>query len=132
MPIPPAWVLAFLAGLAVPGATLAAGERPTGADIAACREFARSQPDIPAYMETAPANPFPARVSHVAPWTGPVVPTREPLPAERSLVPGPVEVPQLSGEFGAGGSSLEATSEPGPLDPRFQGAFDACMRARGF
>ena len=124
----PVWILALVAGLAAPGAapTAAAAERPTAVDIAACREFARAQRDIPAYTETAPANPFPARLSHVGPWTGPVTATPAPLPLR------PVELPAPSAGVGAGGGAEQPASEPGPVDPPFQDAFDACMRARGF
>ena len=126
-----AWILALVAGLTVPGvARGAAAERPTAADIAACREAARAQRDVPAYTETAPANPFPARLSHVAPWTGPVTATPAPLP--RPIVPRPVEPAEPAGGVGAGGGSEQPASEPGPVDPPFQDAFDACMRARGF
>jgi len=126
------WLLALLTGLVTHGAALAAGTRPTAADIAACREFARIQPDIPAYTETAPANPFPSRLSHVAPWTGPVAPTPPPLPEERSLAPAPAEAPDSSGGLEGGDDSQEATSEPVPVDPSLREAFDSCMRARGF
>src|SRR6266403_715905 len=126
----PAWILALVAGLAAAGAARAAAERPTSVDIAACREFARAQPAIPAYTETVPANPFPARLSHVGPWTGPVTATPAPLPPP--LAPRPVEPPEPSGGGGASAASEAAASEPAPVDPPFQDAFDACMRARGF
>ena len=127
----PAWILALVGGLAAPGAArAAAAERPTAVDIAACRDFARAQPAIPAYTETVPANPFPARLSHVGPWTGPVTATPAPLPPP--LAPKPVELPEPSGGGGASAASEEAASEPAPVDPPFQDAFDACMRARGF
>jgi hypothetical protein len=126
-----AWILALAAGLAAPGAArAAAAERPTSLDIAACREFARAQPTIPAYTETVPANPFPTRLSHVGPWTGPVTATPAPLP--RPPARRPVELPEPSGGVGPSGPSREAASEPSPVDPPFQDAFDACMRARGF
>ncbi len=127
----PAWILALVAGLAALGdARAATAERPTAVDIAACREFARAQPAIPAYTETVPANPFPARLSHVGPWTGPVTATPAPLPPP--LAPRPVEPPEPSGGGGASAASEAAASEPAPVDPPFQDAFDACMRARGF
>lgn len=124
--------IALLAAALAPGSAVAVGERPTRADLAACNEFARGQLGVPAYTETAPLSPFPSRVSGVGPWTGPITATRPPNPAERSVVPGPVDSPAISGRFGAGGSSQEATSEPGQVDPRFKEAFEACMRARGF
>lgn len=132
MRLPAVWLLALLTGLVTDGGAVAAGTRPTVADIAACREFAQMQPDIPAYTETAPANPFPSRLSHVAPWTGPVAPTPAPLPEERSLAPAPVEPPDSSRGLGAGDDSQEAASEPAPVDPSLREAFDSCMRARGF
>ncbi len=57
MRLPAVWLPALLAGLLTDSGALAAGTRPTAADIAACREFAQMQPDIPAYTETTPANP---------------------------------------------------------------------------
>ncbi len=124
--------LVVVAGLVGAGDAAAVGERPTEADLAACSEFARLQPGVPAYTETAPTSPFPSRVSSVGPWTGPITGARAPRPVERPLTLAPVEVPAASGEFGAGGSSQAAMSEPGPYDPRFKEAFDACLRARGF
>jgi hypothetical protein len=126
------WLLALLTGLSTPGGALAAGTRPTAADIAACREFVRMQPDLPAYTETAPTNPFPSRLSHVAPWTGPVAPTLPPRPEERPLAPAPAEPPDSSGGLEQGDNSQEAASEPGLVEPGFREAFDSCMRARGF
>jgi hypothetical protein len=126
--LPLALVLALATSLAAP----AASGRPGPADIAACSEFARLQHDVPAYTETTPTNPFPSQISHVGPWTGPVTPTPEPLPAERSLVPGPAELPEYSGRWGAGGTSQAGMAEVGPTDPRFTENFEACMRARGF
>ena len=123
-------VIALLAAALGPGSAVAVGERPTQADLAACNEFARGQVGVPAYTETAPLSPFPSIVSGVGPWTGPITGTRPPNPTERSLVPGPVDLP--SGRFGAGGSSQEAADEPGQVDPLFKEAFEACMRARGF
>jgi len=131
MRLRPAWILALVGGLAAPGAArAAAAERPTSVDIAACRDFARAQPAIPTYTETVPANPFPTRLSHVGPWTGPVTATPAPLPPP--LAPRPVDLPEPSGGVGANGASEQVASEPAPVDPPFQDAFDACMRARGF
>jgi hypothetical protein len=125
------WILALAAGLAAPGAARpAAAERPTPVDIAACRDFARAQPTIPTYTETVPANPFPTRLSHVGPWTGPVTAAPAPLPSPPA--PRPAELPEASGGVEASGPAREAASEPSPVDPPFQDAFDACMRARGF
>ena len=124
--------IALLAAALGPGYAVAVGERPTRADLVACGEFARGQVGVPAYIETAPLSPFPSRVSGVSPWTGPITGTRSPNPARQSLGPGPVDSPEISGRFGAGGGSQEAMSEPGHVDPRFKEAFEACMRSRGF
>lgn len=114
------------------GHALAAGERPTEADLAACAEFAREQPAAQMYTERAPTSPFPSRASKVSPWTGPVAGTRPPLPVARPPAVGEGPLPGATGVFGAGGGSQEAMSEPGAMDVRFKEAFDACMRARGF
>jgi hypothetical protein len=124
--------LALILALPIGLATASASGRPTPADIAACLEFARLQHDVPAYTETTPTNPFPSQISHVGPWTGPITPTPEPLPAERSLAPGPAELPGDSGRWGAGGTSQAGTLEVGQTDPRFREDFEACMHTRGF
>ena len=124
--------IALLAAALGPGYAVAVGERPTRADLVACGEFARGQVGVPAYIETAPLSPFPSRVSGVSPWTGPITGTRPPNPARRSLGPVPVDSPEISGRFGAGGGSQEAMSEPEHVDPRFKEAFEACMHSRGF
>jgi hypothetical protein len=123
--------LAMLIGVTVvDGKGLAQDDRPTPADVMACSDIARAEVGT-AYTERAPVSPFPSRTSGVGPWTGPVTGTRAP----RAEQPDPlalVDTPATSGVFGAGGESQEAMSEPGPVDPRFQEVFDACMRARGF
>lgn len=129
---PAALALALAASLAVPGLAAAEGDRPARADVAACAAFARQQPDVPSYAESAPTSPFPFQLSSVAPWTGPVTSTPAPAPPPAPAAPGPVEQPGYSGLFGAGGESQGWASEPGPQSPRFKEAFDACMRARGF
>ena len=83
-------------------------------------------------VERAPVSPFPGRISGVAPWTGPVTAFRGTRKAERAVPDVSVTPPSSTGEFGAGGTSQEATTEPGSLDPRYRDAFDACMRARGY
>jgi hypothetical protein len=104
--------------------------RPTPADLAACEEYARAQVGVLPYVERAPTSPLPSRVSGVAPWSGPIVST----PAPPSLAPSLADlaIHPASGVFGAGGSSQEAGSTPGPTDVRAKEAFDACLRARGF
>jgi hypothetical protein len=99
--------------------------RPTESDLAACAAYARDQLGGPAYVERAPVTPVPRRFSSVGPWTGPI--TFNPPPG-----PGPVPSPATTGPFGAGGESQEASGQAGRVDTRFQEAFDACMRARGF
>jgi hypothetical protein len=123
-------LLVTLAVVAAASAARAQGARPTEADIAACNAYARTQLALPAYTESAPTSPFPFSVSGVGPYTGPV--TATPAPRPIGIAPAPPEPAALTGVFGAGGSSQEAQSEPGPLHPRFKDAFDACMRARGF
>jgi hypothetical protein len=109
----------------------AAGQRPQESDLAVCEEFARGEALLPAYVERAPLDPFPNRLSRAAPWSGPVIGLRPPDPAPARRKPS-VPTPPPTGAFGSGGTSQEAASEPGLLDPRYREIFDACMRARGF
>jgi hypothetical protein len=122
--------LAVLAAVAAPLGARAQSTRPSEADLAACNAYARAQIALPAYTERAPTSPFPFRVSGVGPYTGPI--TGAPAPRPIETAPAPAEPPALTGVFGAGGASQEAQSEPGPQDPLYKEAFDACMRARGF
>jgi hypothetical protein len=110
----------------------AAAQRPQESDLTVCHEFARAETTLPAYVERAPLNPFPNRLSRTAPWSGPTIGLRppDPVPPPRNA-PG-IPPPPPSGEFGSGGTSQEAATESGLLDPRYREIFEACMRARGF
>jgi hypothetical protein len=123
--------VALLAVLPLLDPRSAGGQRPQESDLAVCHEFARGEAQLPAYVERAPLNPFPNRLGRVAPWSGPVTGLRPPDP-----VPGPTKPPiprsAPTGAFGSGGTSQEAATEPGLLDPRYREVFDACLRARGF
>ena len=90
--------------------------------------LARRPLDAPIYVERAPTSPFPGRISGVTEWTGPVTGARPPAPRP------PIAIPHATthGDFGAGGSSQQGMSEPGPTDPRYLEVFQACLRALGY
>jgi len=109
----------------------AAGQRPQESDLAVCHEFARGEALLPAYVEPAPLEPFPNRLSRTAPWNGPITGLRPPDPVPRPRKPS-IPSPAPTGAFGSGGTSQETAREPGLPDQRYRELFDACMRARGF
>jgi hypothetical protein len=123
--------LAVLAALVLLDPRWAAGQRAQESDLALCHEFARGEALLPAYVERAPLNPASNRLSRVAPWSGPITGLRAPDPLSAPPKPSSGSTPP-TGAFGSGGTSQDAASDPGLLDPRYRELFDACMRAHGF
>ena len=104
----------------------AADPRPSEADLKTCHDRARDQTSAPSYVERTPASPFPSRISGVGPWTGPVTGVPPPPPPRRRE---PRTVSPPAPDAPATG---DAESDPGPVDPKYREAFNACLRALGY